>query len=196
MQYISFEGVGRFRVRKILKTLPYILAEVEPNIQDEPVESVDEAVELEREVYNALKFYIRLMQSYDPNKDLTISQAAKAVRPSLSGKTTYLDDNERRSLFSFALSNMIQMTQEKEAQLLLQTTSIIKRLSAQKDILLQACELVSEQLKEKINFTDDMKSSIRTLCYNSDVDNDILPADVVEAVAETEKDEWDIANIE
>ena len=136
------------------------------------------------------------MQSYDPNKDLTISQAAKAVRPSLSGKTTYLDDNERRSLFSFALSNMIQMTQEREAQLLLQTTSIIKRLSAQKDILIQACELVSEQLKEKINFTDDMKSSIRTLCYNSDVDNDILPADLVETVAETEKDEWDIANIE
>lgn len=34
-QVIGFEGIGRFKVRKILKTLPYMLAEVEPNIDDD-----------------------------------------------------------------------------------------------------------------------------------------------------------------
>lgn len=34
-QYIAVEGVGRFKVRKILKTLPYILAEVEPGLNDD-----------------------------------------------------------------------------------------------------------------------------------------------------------------
>lgn len=49
---------------------------------------------------------------------MVISQAAKISRPTPKS----ILDNNRRSDFSFALANMIQMTQDKESQLLLQTT--------------------------------------------------------------------------
>ena len=70
-QYISLEGKSRFRVTKILKTLPYVLAEVDLDFSDQPV---DEALadKIERQTYDALKYYIRLMRTYDANKDMVI----------------------------------------------------------------------------------------------------------------------------
>jgi Lon protease-like protein len=197
-QYIAFEGTSRFRVRKILKTLPYILAEVEPNVMDEPIvilpDGKDPASLLEIELYNNLKYYIRLLKEYDPNRKISISHSAKATRPSQANKEA--DQNLRRTNFSFALANMVQITSDKESQLLLQTTDIIKRLKAQNQILLQACELVTEEVLKKPGFTEAMKDNIRTLSFNSSFDGDILPPDVIEAVDQTKKDEWDISNIE
>ena len=72
-QYIALEGKSRFRVTKILKTLPYILAEVDLDYIDEPVDEIF-ANKIETETYDALKFYIRLMRTYDANKDMVKNQ--------------------------------------------------------------------------------------------------------------------------
>ena len=132
--------MARFRVKRILRTLPYILAEVDTNFDDE-VEDEDAASQLEMEVYSSLKNYMRLMKSYNSNKDMVVSLATKTNRPSLKGSS-----KDRRTNFSFSLANMIQMTQPKESQLLLQTTSVMKRLSVEKEILDQAASIISDQL--------------------------------------------------
>lgn len=41
---------------------------------------------------------------------------------------------------------MIQMSQSRESQLILQTTDTVKRLSAQNKILMQACDMITQEL--------------------------------------------------
>lgn len=124
-QYIELEGIGRFRVRKVTKTLPYIVAEVEPGILDSIPEDSEMVEKMEKEVYDNLKYYMRLMRSVNPNKDVVISQKAKQFAPS---KFADKQDRVRRENFSFSLANMIQMASQRESQLLLQTMDSTKRL--------------------------------------------------------------------
>lgn len=204
-QYIALEGVSRFKVRKILKTLPYISAEVECNYVDElPLDANAEAalIKLERDVYDSLKYYMRLMKSNASYKDMVVSPACKRNRPlrnkaiDLSVNPSSKEENERRTKFSFALANMIQMTQSQESQLLLQTTNLYKRLEAEKLILQQASEIVSQQLIKSNELTADARDGLKMRSFNNDYDDDdILPADEVEEAPEAVKDEWDINNI-
>ena len=199
-QYIALEGVSRFRVRKILKTLPYVLAEVEPYIQDDaPKDSQEEisANKLEREVYDCLKYYMRLMKLYAPNKNMTVSQATKKSRPGQLGFVPgSKEDLIRRTDFSFALANMIQMTQATESQIILQTVDVTKRLRAEKVILKQASELIAEQLLKMDILTADKRDGIKMKSINDDYDDDILPQDVIESKEEKEVDEWDISQLQ
>lgn len=197
-QYIAFQGTTRFRVKKIVKTLPYVLAEVETNIEDEFMESTSEIQQLELDVYNTLKYYVRLMKTYPKTQKMMITQAAKQNRPLKDAVVTDAEvDMQRRSDFSFSLANMIQMGQPKEGQLLLQTRSVVNRLEAEKLILLSAVDNVCDQLM-KINVIDDTaKEEMRRKSLNDDDDDsDILPPDVVEQEKEEEADEWDMSNIQ
>lgn len=192
-QLIALFGVGRFTVNKIMKTLPYVLAEVELDLKDDPVKDEAAVAALEKETYNCLKYYMRLMRVYSTNKDLVISQSTKKHRPTTT--ELVIDNNARRTDFSFSLANMIQMTQRKETQLLLQTTDIVKRLRVEKHILAEAAQLVADQLFEMKELDNDMKEAIRIKSFRDDFDADILPADFVEKSEEKEQDEWDISNI-
>lgn len=69
-QYVALEGVGRFAVRRIVKTLPYVVADVETNILDSVPADLIAIEKLEYSVYDALKYYMRLMKCYGPNKVL------------------------------------------------------------------------------------------------------------------------------
>ena len=199
-QYIAVEGVTRFRVRKILKTLPYVLAEVEPYIQDDAPKTSEEelnASKLEREVYDCLKYYMRLMKLYAPNKNMTVSQATKRSRP---GQQKIIpgskEDLIRRTDFSFALANMIQMTQATESQIILQTLDVTKRLGAEKVILKQASELIAEQLLKMDILTADKRDGLKMKSINDDYDEDILPPDVIEKEEPKEIDEWDLSQLQ
>lgn len=193
-QDISVEGISRFRVTKILKTLPYVLAEIEPDLADAITPDEEAARKLESEVYDSLKYYMRIMKTYGPTKALVISQAAKKSRPSLTGSA--LDYPQRRTDFSFALANMISMTEAGPSQLLLQTTDVLKRLGAEKEILVQSSELISEELMNMDVLTADARDSIKFKAFNESADDDILPPDLVIQADAEEKDEWDLANME
>lgn len=190
-QYIELEGVGRFKVRKILKTLPYVMAEVDVDLMDDMPSDVQAAANLEMSVYDALKYYMRLMKSYSPNSEMVVSQAAKKSRPT----RTNGHDHARRTDFSFALANMIQMTQDYESQLLLQTTDIMKRLDAERLILTQAADSIAEKLIQMNFLSAEKRDTIKTQTYTKDYDDDILPPDVLEKETVVEKDEWDISNV-
>ena len=192
-QLIQCKGIGRCRIRKILKTLPYVLAEVEPNVADEPPQGGDAAAaKLERETWDTLKYYMRLMRSYEPNKNMVVPASMKRNRPTRANEL----DSHRRTMFSFSLANMISMSQPSESQLLLQTTSVTKRLEAEKTILTQAAEGIAEQLIGLNVISASEKDGIKNRCMTSDDDEDILPTEVVEQEVVEEKDPWDISNIE
>ena len=194
-QVIQIVGVGRCRVNKILKTLPYVMAEVEPDLVDDsppaPQGEVS-AVKLERETWDALKYYMRLMRSYEPNKNTVVPPAVKRNRPTQSNEL----DAIRRTKFSFSLAHMIQMSHPQESQLLLQTTSIIKRLEAMKMILNQAAESIADQLIQMDVLNASVRDGMKFESMSKDYDEDILPPDVVEQEVKEEKDPWDIQNVE
>lgn len=195
-QFISVKGMGRFRTTKILKTLPYILAEVDPVIYDLDIDD-ELAMELEQSVYNSLKYYMRLMKVYNSNKDMVVSPAMKKSRHTAAVGESGLTERERRTNFSFAMCNMIQMTQEKESQLMLQTLSVIKRLKVQKEILTQAVIGVENQLLQLNLITPDLRDQMKVKSFSDfDSDDDILPSDYEGEAKEEEKDEWDISNME
>ena len=177
-QHIAIEGESRFKVRRILKTLPYVVAEVDVNVEDEDDDDNargdgddEQCAELEREVYDTLKYYVRLMKEYPRTKKMMVTQAAKAHRPTASGssndndndndndekKKRDNDDRRRRTAFSYSLANMIQMGQAREGQLLLQTRSTWKRLEAEKMILQSAVKNVEEQLVKIDALTPDRR---------------------------------------
>ena len=192
-QYIELEGIGRFQVRKITKTLPYVVAEVETDLDDNVPSNVKDAIALEKDVYNNLKFYMRLMRSFNPNKDVVITQKAKLFAP---GKEADILDNIRRTNFSFSLANMIQMASQRESQLLLQTMDVVKRLEAQKMILTQAAAIIGDQAVRAGVISESIREEIKTSSFQDDYDDDILPNRVAMTGSREEKDEWDIQNIE
>ena len=138
------------------------------------------------------------MKSYKSNKDMVASFALKKCRYTAPLVKSALSENERRTDFSFALANMIQMTEAKESQLMLQTTSVIQRLQVEKEMLTQASNLVADQLIEMTVITADQRDGIKLKAYlDNDPDDDILPlGDSLVNEVEEEKDEWDIANME
>ena len=187
-QYIAFQGESRFKVRRILKTLPYVTAEVVVDIDDVNESRTEECAKLEHEVYNTLKYYVRLMKEYPRTKNMLITTAAKEYRPT---EHTSVDDHERRSAFSFSLANMIQMGQPREGQLLLQTTSVYKRLEAERMILQSAVENVVDQLLKIDIITRERQMEIKSRSFDSYEDDDILPADATADESDAGKeDEW------
>lgn len=196
-QYIALDGIGRFQVNKILKTLPYVVAEIEPNYNDKLLvneETINEAIALETQVYDALKYYMRLMKTYEANREMVVSQSTKRNRPTVDN-CTRRKDISRMTNFSFSLANMIQMSQTRESQLLLQTDDIIKRLKVELDILTQAGIAICEQLLKMNIITPERQEDIKSRTFGNDYDADILPIDVIETEETEEKDEWDLSNI-
>lgn len=196
-QIISFDGVERFRVRKILKTLPYVLAEVE-SAPDELPTNEEEAKKAEFELYANLKYYFRLLkilkqETPEQKQKILLIPAIKQSRPSVP----QLDETKRRSDFSFAVANMIQTEQALQSQLLLQTTDVMKRLEAEKMIIDQAVVAVEEQMTQVEFLTTDMREGVKAQCFAID-DNeaDLLPPDIVHAEEKEEEDIWDMSNIQ
>ena len=133
------------------------------------------------------------MKKFNPDKEIVISQKAKFSAPS---KFSDKNDNTRRTKFTFSLANMIQMASAKESQLLLQTMDIVKRLKAQKLILAQASNILSEQAVKTGIFSTSDRDEIRRNSFEDDYDEDILPKSEQFQAVKAEKDEWDINNIE
>ena len=195
-QIIQIEGVGRCKIRRILKTLPYVQAEVEPLVVDDaPSGGEAAATKLEIEVWDAVKYYMRLMRSYEPNKDMVVTSSLKRSRPTRDCEADPRNA-QRRTSFSFALANMISMSSAAESQLMLQTTNVMKRLRAEKMILTQAAEGIAEQLIAMNLISAAGRDGIKARTSATDDDDDVLPRDTLQKVVTEEKDEWDISNIE
>ena len=136
---------------------------------------------------------MRLMRSFNPKKDVVISQKARQFAP---GKDANIHDHGRRTNFSFSLANMIQMASQRESQLLLQTMDIVKRLKAQNMILTQAAAIVGDQAIRTGVISGNIRDEMKMTSFQDDYDDDILPNGQRVSEYEEEKDMWDIRNIE
>jgi Lon protease-like protein len=198
-QFVALEGISRFRIKRIIQTLPYVVADVQLDVQDDPEESVEVCRTLEYGVYCALRSYMYLMRRATEGSKLTISAHARDTRPRHHDVGEREEDGEsvRRTKFSFALANMMQMTVPREAQLLLQTSSTTRRLQAQLQILSQAAAFVSTQLVQSGLITTVEKEALRRRAYSDldDPDDEIFPAAYQDEEVTQERDEWDISNM-
>eukprot|EP01031_Cornospumella_fuschlensis_P026947 gene26948-32559_t len=185
-QIVELEGVSRFRVVRIAKTLPYIAADVELDVEDNPCDEAA-ATELEKNTYNALKYYMRLAKCIENARHITISQAAKKFRITNTGLD--MPNAQRRTAFSFAVANMIDMTQPRELQLLLQTQDVVKRLQVENEILTQASELLGDQLLAGGVVSSIQREVLREAAFSGDDDADILPGELVVQEKPPEEDE-------
>ena len=189
-QIITLEGRDRFKVRRILKTLPYVTAEV--NLIDDDLTSNSELSKtLEREVYDYLKYYVRITRAISQNKDLVLSASVKKHRPTREN----VDDHIRRSKFSLAVCNLIVLSPRQEQQLL-QTTSSFKRLNSIRIVLKNLVDYTTNTLIKEDVLSAAQRDEIKFKAFNNDEDSDILPADVYEEEQVAPKDEWDISNME
>lgn len=190
-QIIVIRGEGRVRLRKILKTLPYVTAEVETAVHDQPPDSEVEAANLAQDAYDQLKYYMRLLKSHKPNEFMTVTKYIKAHRP-LRG----VDSPLQREKFSMALANLAVMVNPDYAQKMLQTDDTTKRLLVEKSILTTAAELISTQLVNLGSLTAEARDGIKMNALNDNIsDADILPGDEEEEEAVEEDDEWDLQKI-
>jgi ATP-dependent Lon protease len=192
-QFIALKGVGRFKVNSILKTLPYIAAEIQEIKSDEIVANEQETEALEKDVYNYLKFYLRIMKKLDNTKDLVVSQQVKALRP-IGATLSQPFNNIRRSKFSFAIANMIQMQSPTEAQILLQTVDVDKRLRFERHILRQASDLIASKFVSSGLITQEVRDQLRIQSFSSEDDTDVLPPEFVDQREKDETDEWDLSS--
>ena len=149
------------------------------------------------DVWQYLKFYLRMMRSYEPNNDMAVSLSTKQNRPGQPSLSA-TDAHAMRSAFSFSVANMIQMTQARESQLLLQTDDLVKRLGAEKAILTSASQLIAEQLIQMGVLTEAQRDDMKTRSFDvMDMDDDVLPIETMASSGvDDEDDEWDISRIE
>lgn len=81
---------------------------------------------------------------------------------------------------------------------MLQCTNAIERLSAEKEILNEAAEVLSDKLISVEKMTADQRDELKLKSFNSLYEEDVVPLqmDVVDVLDDSSEDEWDISNIE
>ena len=188
---VLFDGTDRFRINKIVRTLPYFVAEVEIFHDDDPADN-NAASELEAEVYSALKYYLRLLPIIDPeSKKLKITQAMKKYRPTMFNSL----DSDRRSRFSLALCHMMSMNPS-IMQCLLQTTDTVKRLNTYNRVIKYMINYHVRDAVSKSLSDDILQKIVELKGLDNSYDEDILPDEAIETKKEESKDEWDISNMQ
>ncbi|CAM9251051.1 unnamed protein product [Laminaria digitata] len=161
-QYVLNQAVERFRVLKMVKSVPYTVMEVEVGIPDnEPFEGepskwgAEEGTlleDLEEQVFSTVNSVVELMNKLsppaEPSENRTLSEwflrySPKAEQDAKEGDGEVGEDDmkkkedERRMNFSFAVAEMIAMAPHTK-QLLLQSRSTAYRLMATREILVKA----------------------------------------------------------
>ena len=130
--FVVVEGVQRFYLQEFLSEKPYVRARVQPFIDyTEQPHLLDE---LEAKVFTEVRINVKLMEKIFPNKNYTISPNIMKFRPSMVGnqvRSVTLASSEaemqRRSYFSFAVMDMLQITPPTKL-MLLQEHVLEKRL--------------------------------------------------------------------
>ena len=188
------EAHSRFKIRRIVKTEPYIRAEVEMIDDIDIVGDSDTCEKLCKDVYCELKAYLRIarLQEQDPEGQETIglSPAIRDSRPLFARQAdagivscAEIDGGaSRQRAFSHACANLLA-TDPELMQQLLQSQSTAYRLYGLKRILIEAVEelsslMIEEGLLAEEEFDDVMDASLSP----DDDDSDLMPPDDFEGV--------------
>ena len=200
--FLIIEAVSRFKITRILKRSPYLVAEVELNYQDEEVlkeKEVRNVQQLALEVYELLKTYLRIARLQDcDNQLLTVNPGIRDTKPSPNAllfnvgssdsdgddqRTSSLSLNEsilrnlqtRNLLFSFECASLLS-TESDIMQQLLQSKSTSYRLRGLKSILSEAIQELSYILMDDNLITVEALTELETQSRRrDDDDSDLMP---------------------
>jgi Lon protease-like protein len=187
--FFIIEATSRFRVRKILRSDPYLRAEVEM-IDDIDVVGDSELCEnLCRDVYAELKAYLRVArymnaddveEGDEDENDVLLSPAIRDNRPLRKKRDKLLPTEadfglSRHKAFSHACANLLS-TEPAVMQQLLQSQSVAYRLHGLKQILAEAVEeLTSLVVDDDLISADAVAEIRRSSAMDDDDDSDLMP---------------------
>jgi len=122
--FFIIQANSRFKIKRILKREPYLLAEVILDYEDDVHNYVDENI-CERlciDVYKLLKTYLRIarlqINEEEEEETIAISPLVRDSRPNLkSDSNGKFDNNERHRQFSQACANLLSTESELMQQL-------------------------------------------------------------------------------
>eukprot|EP00638_Chattonella_subsalsa_P000826 CAMPEP_0117744756 /NCGR_PEP_ID=MMETSP0947-20121206/6953_1 /TAXON_ID=44440 /ORGANISM="Chattonella subsalsa, Strain CCMP2191" /LENGTH=309 /DNA_ID=CAMNT_0005561775 /DNA_START=102 /DNA_END=1031 /DNA_ORIENTATION=+ len=142
-QLIMNYGTERFKLIQILKDKPYMVALVDTDYSD-ITGNDNEAKELEEEVWGCLKDVVRLTNKVQDKQSVSISEEVTRFSPSDEPNYDSAQEISRRSNFSFALANMLDIP-PLQKQLMLQTLDAKERLKFQHTMLYDTLKYLAAQ---------------------------------------------------
>ena len=153
------EGVGRFYIKEVVNEKPYLKAKVQcfDDYTESPTSILDA---LETDLYNDVRFNIKLMHLLMPTKTYKLNQLITQFKPQspsnarLVRLTTDKEELDRRSKLSFAMLDVLQISQAVKLSLL-QEHVIEKRLLRIQKLLKKGGAYLTDTLKSKGVVTDE-----------------------------------------
>lgn len=162
--FVVVEGLERFYIQEIIADKPYLKAKIitfkdyteQPNILDE----------LENKIFNEVRCNVKLMEILFPQKNYTLNPHILLHRPHLqkAGVRNVITDDtmelSRRSKFSFAVMDMLQISPATKISLL-QEHNLEKRYSRFLKVLEKGGSYLKDELRNRGVLTE---PGIKALC--------------------------------
>jgi Lon protease-like protein len=166
--FVIMEGIERFYLKEVVTEKPYFRAKV-ATFRDY-TENPATLDQMERVIFDEVRFNVKLMDLLFPLKNYTLGASMLEHRPVMpkSGvrNVKLLDlhqdehDMERRSKFSFAVMDMLQISSATKL-LLLQDHVIERRYSKFLNVLEKGGLYLRKELKDKGILTEDELTALR-----------------------------------
>ncbi len=158
--FVVMEGVDRFFLSQVTAEKPYFKAKVQPFYDYTELNSENLDI-LERKIFDDVRFNVKLMDLLFPQKNYTLSNLILENMPSVQlpgvRRVNVRDEAtemERRTKFSFAIMDMLQISSATKL-LLLQDHVLEKRYARFSKVLDRGSAYLKKELREKGILNDD-----------------------------------------
>lgn len=178
--FVNIEGLDRFYIQECITDKPYIKARVQTF--SDCTETTDFVLDaLEAQVFDEVRFNMKLMKILFPAKNYSLSQNILQYKPAVASpgvrsiKTVdAAADAERRTKFSFAIIEMLQIPATNKL-LLLQEHVLEKRYASLLRALERGGGYLMNELKNKGVLTDEGLRQLRIDTLQDQRDIDVFP---------------------
>ncbi len=177
--FVVMEGLERFFLKKVTAEKPYFKAQVQTFT--DYTENALLLDELERGIFDDVRFNVKLMDLLFPQKNYTLSAGILENHPSMVIPGTRLvtmadpqADIERRTRFSFAIMDMLQISSATKL-LLLQDHVLEKRYAKFRLVLDKGSSYLRKELVDKGIVTEDGLNQLRQDVIHDTSDLETVP---------------------
>lgn len=179
--FLVIQSISRFKIIRLVKRTPYLLAEIELDYEDDQVSGTEDLNEkLCKDIYTLLKIYMRINHIQSTNNESdekefnTLSPGIRDNKPDANVKNIDMIIQRHQS-FSMHCANLLS-TEADIMQQLLQSKSTNYRLHGLKRVLIEAVEELSTLLMDDGLVTEEILTSIKSKCNrDDDDDSDLMP---------------------
>lgn len=177
--FIVVEGIKRFYLKEFISDKPYIKARIQTF--DDYFEDEDMLNDLEQRIFEEVRFNVKLMELLFPQKNYTIAQNIIENKPSLRVKGVRnvmvadpATELKRRSKFSFAVTEMLQIKPSTKLTLL-QEPVIEKRYLRLMKVLEKGSDYLRQELRTRGVLTEKGIEELRRDIIADTGDINVIP---------------------